>query len=97
MCGGGKCRPLARKYLHEYLHVFVYRSFVWKMGTLGKLSSRTCRGPLLATAAESMFSLMHGFWKMFFARTEFQILILGIDRAGKTVRLPLRLGTSGMW
>ena len=35
-----------------------------------------------------MFSLIYGFWKMLFTRTEFHILILGIDHAGKTVRPP---------
>jgi hypothetical protein len=33
------------------------------------------------------FSLIVGFWRLFFKREEFQILILGVDRAGKTVRL----------
>jgi hypothetical protein len=33
----------------------------------------------------SMFSLIAGFWKLFFRRTEFHILILGVDHSGKTV------------
>lgn len=35
-----------------------------------------------------MFSLILGFWRLFFRRTEFHILILGVDNAGKTVRVP---------
>uniref|UniRef100_A0A7C9CUX8 Uncharacterized protein n=1 Tax=Opuntia streptacantha TaxID=393608 RepID=A0A7C9CUX8_OPUST len=31
-----------------------------------------------------MFSLMYGFWKYMFSKTEFHVLILGIDKAGKT-------------
>uniref|UniRef100_A0A7S3FMI8 ADP-ribosylation factor-related protein 1 n=1 Tax=Haptolina ericina TaxID=156174 RepID=A0A7S3FMI8_9EUKA len=34
-----------------------------------------------------MFSLIVGFWRLFFKREEFQILILGVDRAGKTTLL----------
>ncbi|KAL9237292.1 hypothetical protein vseg_011860 [Gypsophila vaccaria] len=34
-----------------------------------------------------MFSLMHGFWKYIFSKTEFHVLILGIDKAGKTTLL----------
>lgn len=33
----------------------------------------------------AQFSLIVGFWRLFFRKEEFQILILGIDRAGKTV------------
>jgi hypothetical protein len=33
-----------------------------------------------------MFSLMYGFWKILFRKTEFHILIVGLDHAGKTVR-----------
>ena len=32
-----------------------------------------------------MFSLMHGLWSYMFSKTEFHVLILGIDKAGKTV------------
>ncbi|KMT01498.1 hypothetical protein BVRB_9g215040 [Beta vulgaris subsp. vulgaris] len=31
-----------------------------------------------------MFSLMYGFWNYMFSKTEFHVLILGIDKAGKT-------------
>ncbi|KAL1524362.1 hypothetical protein AB1Y20_019259 [Prymnesium parvum] len=34
-----------------------------------------------------MFSLLYGFWNLFFRRAEFQVLILGVDRAGKTTLL----------
>ena len=33
-----------------------------------------------------MFSLIYGFWKLIFKKSEFQVLILGLDHAGKTVR-----------
>ena len=33
-----------------------------------------------------MFSLMYGFWKLLFSKTEFHVLIVGLDHAGKTVR-----------
>lgn len=32
-----------------------------------------------------MFSLFYGLWKYLFTKTEFHVLILGIDKAGKTV------------
>lgn len=32
-----------------------------------------------------MFSLFYGLWKYVFAKDEFRVLILGVDRAGKTV------------
>ena len=32
-----------------------------------------------------MFSLIMGFWKMLFKKSEYQVLIVGIDYAGKTV------------
>ncbi|KAF5743548.1 ADP-ribosylation factor-related protein 1 [Tripterygium wilfordii] len=34
-----------------------------------------------------MFSLLYGLWKHLFSKTEFHVLILGIDKAGKTVIL----------
>lgn len=34
-----------------------------------------------------MFSLLFGFWKIFFRKAEFHILILGVDHAGKTTVL----------
>ena len=34
-----------------------------------------------------MFSLFYGLWKYIFSKTEFHVLILGIDKAGKTVML----------
>ena len=33
-----------------------------------------------------MFSLIMGFWKLLFKKSEYQVLIVGIDYAGKTVR-----------
>ncbi|WZZ39396.1 hypothetical protein YC2023_035655 [Brassica napus] len=36
---------------------------------------------------EVMFSLMHGLWSYMFSKTEFHVLILGIDKAGKTTFL----------
>ena len=33
-----------------------------------------------------MFSLMYGFYQLIFKKTEFHILILGLDHAGKSVR-----------
>jgi ADP-ribosylation factor related protein 1 len=35
-----------------------------------------------------MFSLAHGLWKYIFNKTEFHVLILGVDKAGKTVSAP---------
>lgn len=32
-----------------------------------------------------MFSLFYGLWKYMFSKIEFHVLILGIDKAGKTV------------
>lgn len=32
-----------------------------------------------------MFSLFYGLWKYLVSKTEFHVLILGIDKAGKTV------------
>lgn len=32
-----------------------------------------------------MFSLFYGLWKYLFSKTEFHVLILGIDKSGKTV------------
>eukprot|EP01018_Ginkgo_biloba_P032426 Gb_00708 [translate_table: standard] len=34
-----------------------------------------------------MFSLLYGLWKYIFSKTEFHVLILGIDKAGKTTLL----------
>ncbi|KAF8412303.1 hypothetical protein HHK36_000264 [Tetracentron sinense] len=34
-----------------------------------------------------MFSLFYGLWKYIFSKTEFHVLILGIDKAGKTTLL----------
>jgi len=34
-----------------------------------------------------MFSLLVGFWQLLFRQNEFQVLILGVDRAGKTTIL----------
>ncbi|GAB2294044.1 hypothetical protein Dimus_028260 [Dionaea muscipula] len=34
-----------------------------------------------------MFSLIYGLWRYIFSKTEFHILILGIDKAGKTTLL----------
>ncbi|KAL7108415.1 hypothetical protein ACP275_06G111100 [Erythranthe tilingii] len=34
-----------------------------------------------------MFSLFYGFWKYMLSKTEFHVLILGIDKAGKTTLL----------
>ena len=35
-----------------------------------------------------MFSLFYGLWKYLFSNIEFHVLILGIDKAGKTVNFP---------
>jgi len=32
-----------------------------------------------------MFSLFYGLWKYVFTKDEFRVLILGVDKAGKTV------------
>lgn len=32
-----------------------------------------------------MFSLFYGLWNYVFSKTEFHVLILGVDKAGKTV------------
>lgn len=37
-----------------------------------------------------MFSLLYGLWKYLFSKAEFHVLILGIDKAGKTVCLVTR-------
>uniref|UniRef100_A0A8R7VAP4 ADP-ribosylation factor-related protein 1 n=1 Tax=Triticum urartu TaxID=4572 RepID=A0A8R7VAP4_TRIUA len=34
-----------------------------------------------------MFSLLHGLWNHVFSKTEFRVLILGVDKAGKTTLL----------
>ncbi|KAM7274204.1 hypothetical protein ACFE04_028868 [Oxalis oulophora] len=34
-----------------------------------------------------MFSLFYGFWKYMLSKTEFHVLILGVDKAGKTTLL----------
>jgi len=44
-------------------------------------------GPTIRRARLWQFSLIVGFWRLFFRKEEFQILILGIDRAGKTTLL----------
>jgi ADP-ribosylation factor related protein 1 len=36
---------------------------------------------------EGMFSLLYGLWKYIFSKAEFHVLILGIDKAGKTTLL----------
>ncbi|KAF4400168.1 hypothetical protein G4B88_019377 [Cannabis sativa] len=36
---------------------------------------------------QEMFSLFYGLWKYMFSKTEFHVLILGIDKAGKTTLL----------
>lgn len=38
-----------------------------------------------------MFSLLFGLWKYLFAKAEYHVLILGIDKAGKTVRFGLSI------
>lgn len=40
--------------------------------------------------AEAMFSLFYGLWKYMFNKDELRVLILGVDKAGKTV-INLRL------
>lgn len=37
------------------------------------------------TRTTEMFSLFYGLWNYLFSKTEFHVLILGIDKAGKTV------------
>jgi ADP-ribosylation factor related protein 1 len=32
-----------------------------------------------------MFSLFYGLWKYVFTKDEFRVLMLGVDKAGKTV------------
>lgn len=39
----------------------------------------------LPGAGRIMFSLLYGLWKYLFSKAEFHVLILGIDKAGKTV------------
>jgi hypothetical protein len=39
-----------------------------------------------AGSSSTMFSLLFGLWKYLFAKAEYHVLILGIDKAGKTVR-----------
>jgi len=34
-----------------------------------------------------MFTLLYGFWQYFFSKTEYYLLILGLDNAGKTALL----------
>ena len=41
-------------------------------------------------APSAMFSLMYGFWQLLFRKSEWHILILGLDYAGKTVRAHAR-------
>lgn len=36
-----------------------------------------------------MFTLLYGLWKYLFQKDEYFILILGLDNAGKTVRIML--------
>uniref|UniRef100_J3LPF7 Uncharacterized protein n=2 Tax=Oryza brachyantha TaxID=4533 RepID=J3LPF7_ORYBR len=40
-----------------------------------------------AKQARAMFSLAYGLWKYIFNKTEFHVLILGVDKAGKTTLL----------
>jgi hypothetical protein len=40
--------------------------------------------------AGAMFSLFYGLWKYMFNKDELRVLILGVDKAGKTV-IALRL------
>jgi ADP-ribosylation factor related protein 1 len=35
-----------------------------------------------------MFSLFYGLWKYVFTKDEFRVLMLGVDKAGKTVISP---------
>jgi hypothetical protein len=42
---------------------------------------------LISLDNTEMFSLFYGLWKYIFSKTEFHVLILGIDKAGKTVML----------
>jgi hypothetical protein len=35
--------------------------------------------------ARAMFSLFYGLWKYVFTKDEFRVLMLGVDKAGKTV------------
>lgn len=43
-----------------------------------------------------MFGLLYGFWQYMFKKTEFYVLILGLDRAGKTVSYCLLSGVAGV-
>ncbi|KAJ6676147.1 hypothetical protein OIU85_009425 [Salix viminalis] len=44
-----------------------------------------------------MFSLFYGLWKYMFSKTEFHVLILGIDKAGKTTLLEKLNGKFKTW
>lgn len=35
-----------------------------------------------------MYTLLSGYWKYFFQKEEYNVLILGLDNAGKTVSVP---------
>lgn len=42
-----------------------------------------------------MFSLLFGLWRYLFSKAEYHILILGIDKAGKTVSMGNERGIPG--
>lgn len=63
---------------------------------MGEFNQKICREHLLLIKGlrkqskekknlTEMFSLFYGLWKYIFSKTEFHVLILGIDKAGKTV------------
>jgi len=41
----------------------------------------------VAEHASTMFSLLYGFWQKMFERVEYRVLILGVDKVGKTTLL----------
>jgi len=46
----------------------------------------TPAAPVIPSPVPPQFSLLHGFWQLLFRQNEYQIVILGIDHAGKTVK-----------
>ena len=66
-------------------------SILWhhsELHILLSLSSRLRREDIktkLKHRTNNMFSLFYGLWKYMVSKIEFHVLILGIDKAGKTV------------
>lgn len=73
---------------------FTYGNFLWQCIRLQDIEllvyfHRLHRRHNSRTNSWEMFSLFYGLWKYMFSKMEFHVLILGIDKAGKTVLFQL--------